>query len=293
MAHDDLNRLVMTLLALSSGLEGTLASQIRTEIAKIPAALYSERNETDKSIAALKNQTREVEKMMENLRRENEHLKEAYTLLEMPMAHVQPELQTANTPHADTISARGFKGGSCPPSEERRPPEARASIRKRFSTGFHSNGDHESECNDRISGARDENILPTPSGKRVWVGGLARETDEGALREFFDDFECVSIAFHTTSSKNRIAFVILPTAAEASRAVRQLHNKRLLDRIVSVKHAIPKTNPSSEDADCSDVPGEGDFHFRGRSSTNAVELFPRLGARSQDNPAKRAKISPA
>ena len=96
--------------------------------------------------------------------------------------------------------------------------------------------------------------------------------------------------FHNTNSKTRIAFVILPTAADASRAVQELHNKRLLDRTVSVKHAIPKSNPSSEDADGSGVPGGGDFHFRGRSSTNAMELFPRLAERSQENPAKRVKI---
>ncbi|KXS98734.1 hypothetical protein AC578_10494 [Pseudocercospora eumusae] len=144
-------------------------------------------------------------------------------------------------------------------------------------------------------------MAPTSSDRRVWVGGLARDTNEVALREFFEDFEwwdnrdahvadvfgadidhSVSMEFHTTNSKTRIAFVILPTAADASRAVQQLHNKRLLDRTVSVKHAIPKNHQPSENANGSDVPGGGDFHFRGRSSTNATELFP----------AKRLKISP-
>ncbi|KXS98721.1 hypothetical protein AC578_10511 [Pseudocercospora eumusae] len=142
MATDKLNQLVMTLLALSSSLEGQIASQIRDEIAKIPAALYSERKETDESIAALRKETREVSKAIDTLRRENEHLKEAYALLETPVAQVQPEQKSAQTPQADASSARDFKGDSRPPSEERRPPEGPAAMRKRFSTGLHSDGDH-------------------------------------------------------------------------------------------------------------------------------------------------------
>ncbi|KXT14355.1 hypothetical protein AC579_3992 [Pseudocercospora musae] len=311
MATDNLNQLVMTLLALSSGLGGQTASQVRDEIAKIPAALYSERKETDESIAALRNETREAARTIDTLRRENEHLKEAYALLEMPVAHMLPEPQTANTPHADATPSRGSKGASHPPSEERCPPEAPAAMRKRFSTSLTYDGDLGSESSDRTPKAPDGSTTLMPSGRRVWVGGLARDTDEATLRRFFGDFEwwddrdahtthfhgadfeySLSIAFHTTASKNRIAFVILPTAADASRAVQQLNNKRLLDRTMSVKHAIPKGKISSETADGSDMLGDGDFQFRGRSSTSAMELFPGFAERSQENPAKRVKISP-
>ncbi|KAF7194287.1 hypothetical protein HII31_04320 [Pseudocercospora fuligena] len=292
MATDDLNQLVMTLLALSSGLGGQTASQVRDQIAKIPAALYSERTEKDRSIAALEDETREASRTIDTLRRENEHLKEAYALLEMPVAHIQPEPQTAMTPHADATPSRGPKIGSHPPSEEPCPPEAPAAMRKRVSTSLTYNGDHGSESSDRTPKAPDGNTTLMPSGRRVWVGGLARDTDEATLRRFFGDFECVSIAFHTTVSKNRIAFVILPTAADASRAVQQLNNKRLLDRPMSVKHAIPKGKTASETAGGSDMVDDGDFQFRGRSSTSAMELFPGFAERSQENPAKRVKISP-
>ncbi|PNH06183.1 Cold-inducible RNA-binding protein [Tetrabaena socialis] len=89
----------------------------------------------------------------------------------------------------------------------------------------------------------DRDAKPAESGHKVFIGGISYRMDESGLRELFEKYspETVTIQLDKMTQKPRgFGFVTFKDRESMLDAVRDLHNKDVDGRPISVKEAIPQ-----------------------------------------------------
>ena len=84
---------------------------------------------------------------------------------------------------------------------------------------------------------------------RLYVGNLARTVTQEDLQELFSPFGAISEVVVVKDRSNDVskgfAFVEMPSADEAKKAIAELHGKELQGRSMDVNEARPKSPSSS------------------------------------------------
>lgn len=116
-------------------------------------------------------------------------------------------------------------------------------------------------------------------GRRLYIGNLAYATQEGELKEFFNDYLVESVSIPKNPRTDRpvgYAFVDLSTPAEAERAIAELSGKEILERKVSVQLAR-KPEPAGEKTEGTNGEGASDSARRRPSGRGRTRGRPRGG----------------
>jgi RNA recognition motif-containing protein len=80
----------------------------------------------------------------------------------------------------------------------------------------------------------------------IYAGNLSRQTTEDDLRRIFEAFgqvESINIIKDKFSGESSgFGFISMPSREEAQKAISELNGTELMDRVIKVAEAKPKTN---------------------------------------------------